>query len=149
MFTPYGRSVELDKLTQVSKGAFSPCKDFLCPVENRVKEWFPTLLMARIRAQTLDPFGYMKNAHQKGYRETHTKNMIINYYKCQDEKCHARLVVRKVRPDKDGNSYGLYGCITHQHPLLRNKRSEIFFKNKVEAQDFFDINIKRMYTNGL
>ena len=44
------------------------------------------------------------------------------YYRCQDEKCHATLVVRKVAPDPDGNEVGLYGCLTHQHSIPNVRR---------------------------
>ena len=122
-------------------GVYDQCKNYLCPEETVIRESFPTLLHARLRAKALDPYGFMfmKNFGRPG-------DSVTFISKCQHENCHAVLHIRKVRPDKDGNSYGLYGCITHQHPLLRNKRSEIFFKNKVEAQEFFDNNFKRMYT---
>ena len=50
----------------------------------------------------------------------HTKEEKVLYI-CQEENCHAKLQVREVAPDSDGNSIGIYGCLTHQHPLPRNK----------------------------
>ena len=39
---------------------FEKCKDFLCPPENQIREWFPNSIQARIRAVALDPYGLMK-----------------------------------------------------------------------------------------
>ena len=40
------------------------CKDFLCPPETKIQEWFPTELQARLRAKALDPFGLMLERNQ-------------------------------------------------------------------------------------
>ena len=41
---------------------------------------------------------------------------------------------------------GIYGCLTHQNSISRDKRSEIVFKNKVEAFDFFEKNLEKALT---
>ena len=43
---------------------FCHCKDFLCPPETKIQEWFPTELQARLRAKALDPFGLMLEKNQ-------------------------------------------------------------------------------------
>ena len=43
---------------------FEKCKDFLCPPETKIQEWFPTELKARLRAKALDPFGLMLERNQ-------------------------------------------------------------------------------------
>ena len=50
-------------------------------------------------------------------------------YRCKNERCHAKLIMRVVDPDPEGNTFGLYGCSSHQHPLTRNNKSEIIFRN--------------------
>ena len=121
--------------------AFRHCKDFLCPPEFQFKEWFPSMLKARIRIRAMDPFGLMSENWAKTQN-----NEISLIYKCKDENCHASIAIRKVIPDSAGNSYGFYGCFAHQHPLPRNKRSEIIFKNKEEAHEFYEKNLKTMYS---
>ena len=73
------------------------CRDFLCPSENFVKEWFSTLLQARMRAIALDPYGsliYDCSRKDKVYTASFT---------CQDENCHAKLTIHNVNPDPEGN----------------------------------------------
>ena len=38
--------------------------------------------------------------------------------------------------------------MTHQHSISREKRSEIVFKNKIEALDFFEKNLEKAFSNG-
>ena len=67
-------------------------------------------MKTRIRVKALDPYGLMmershfctKSEIEKGYR--------LTYFRCRDENCHATLVSKKVKPDPQGNSFGLYGC---------------------------------------
>ena len=118
---------------------FEHCKDFLCPPESQIQEWFPTELECRIRAQALDPYGFMHERNQG------RKDKLLISFKCQDENCHARLLMRKVDPDPDGNVYGLFGCNSHQHPLSRKNKSEIIFNTRLEAYEFFDKNLKTTY----
>merc|ERR1719433_914867 len=80
----------------------------------------------------LDPYGLMKDRGNQ-YDQI--------YYHCQHENCHATLVIRKVAPDPDGNNIGLYGCLTHQHPITNIRRSEIVFRTKAEAYEFRDKHI--------
>ena len=128
---------------QHSEAPYKQCQDFLCPIENRIKEWFPTSIKARLRAKALDPYGFMKAC----WNEIRYEKEAINiYYKCQNEKCHARMNLRKVLPDSEGNAFALYGCLTHQHSLERNNRSEIVFANETEALDFYTKNLQNMYT---
>ena len=115
---------------------FNSCKDFLCPTETKIQEWFPTELQARLRAHALDPYGLMI---------PHCEHHSVRF-QCLDENCHAKLIIRKVDPDPEGNTYGMYGCMSHQHPLTRRKNSEIVFKNKAEAIYFFNQNFKKKYT---
>ena len=146
METPIrGLDLNLERLSSQKEGIFVRCKDFLCPQENRFREWFPTFVKARIRAKALDPYGFMKEKKANLVTSEVTKDEILVYYKCQGERCHATLVLRKVRPDSFGNTFGLYGCLTHQHSIVRDRRSEIIFKNKVDAQEFYDKNLKHMY----
>jgi hypothetical protein len=48
---------------------------------------------------------------------------LCKAYVCQDKNCHARITVRNVDPDSEGNNWGIYGCLLHQHPLPRRNRS--------------------------
>ena len=123
---------------------FEKCKDFLCPPETNIQEWFPTELQARLRAKALDPFGLMLERNVGKGGESENGKLIT--YCCKDENCHAKLFMRKVFPDPQGNSYGVYGCISHQHPLTRQNRSEIVFKDKSEVDDFFEKNLRSTYT---
>ena len=118
------------------------CQDYLCPYETRIKEWFPTALQAKIRAKALDPFGNMKMNTQTRNNDNGTN---INFI-CQDEMCHAYLRLKKVKPDSEGNNWGLFGCFAHQHPITRNKKSEIVFENKEKAIEFYNEHLRRMYT---
>ena len=51
-----------------------------------------------------------------------------------------------MNPDPDGNDWGIYGCLLHQHPLPRKNKSEIIFENKKKLQEYFDRHLKSMYT---
>ena len=124
-----------------STAVFGQCKDFICPPESQIREWFPTLLQGRLRAAALDPYGILK------YKSKLEKNEAITY-SCQIDECHAKIILRKVAPDIEGNEYGLYGCFAHQHEMPRQNKSEIVFKNQKEAQEFFDQNFKKMYSKG-
>ena len=150
-------NTELDMKMQSSKGkflvtvsessgydnAYRHCRDFLCPTKSRIQEWFPTLIQARFRAKALDPFGLLRPKPQ-GNIESESK--VICFFECVDDKCHAFLKLRKVKPDSKGNSFGIYGCLTHQHSISRDKRSEIVFKNKDEAFSFFEKNLEKTFT---
>ena len=122
---------------------FGQCADFLCPPESQIREWFPTLLQGRLRAAALDPYGILKYKSKVELNDTRVDSRI---YTCQIDECHAKIILRKVAPDPEGNEYGLYGCFAHQHELPRQKRSEIIFTNQKEAQKFFDQHFKKMYT---
>ena len=66
METPIrGLDLNLERLSSQKEGIFVRCKDFLCPQENRFREWFPTFVKARIRAKALDPYGFMKEKKGK------------------------------------------------------------------------------------
>ena len=87
----------------------------------------------------LDPYGFLQ-----------TQNSSLNMrpwigYRCQNENCHAKLIMRVVDPDHEGNTFGLYGCTSHQHPLTRDNKSEIIFRNKAEAEDYFERNFRPKY----
>ena len=123
------------------------CKDFLCPTETRIREWFPTSWQGQIRAKALDPYGLMRLDHKGSYGNGEKWQRI--YYRCKDETCHAKLTLRKVQPDSEGNSYGLFGCFLHQHPLPRDRKSEIVFENKTKALEFFEKNLKKMYRRNM
>ena len=122
---------------------FEKCKDFLCPPETKIQEWFPTELKARLRCKALDPFGLMFEQHQSVGKE----DGKIIAHNCKNENCHAKIFMRKVFPDPEGNSYGVYGCISHQHSLIRQDKSEIVFKDKAEADDFVEKNLRSTYTS--
>ena len=124
----------------LEKLATNKCKDFLCPSEKFVKEWFPTVLQAKTRAVALDPYGLLKF-------DCSTKNGHYSAsYRCKNENCHAKLLICKVNPDPDGNDWGIYGCLLHQHRLPRKNKSEIIFENKEKLQEYFDRYLKSMYT---
>ena len=53
--------------------------------------------------------------------------------------------IQEVEPDSEGNSFALYGCFAHQHPLTRIQKSEIVFENYKDALDFFEKRHKGMY----
>jgi hypothetical protein len=117
---------------------FEKCKDFLCPPETKIQEWFKTELDARLRCKALDPYGFMVTENK--WRENGTL-----FYICSDENCHAKIFLKIIDPDAEGNSFGIYGCNSHQHPLPRSKKSKIVFRNKAEAQEFIDENLIKMY----
>ena len=122
---------------------FEKCKDFLCPPETKIQEWFPTELKARLRAKAVDPFGLMLEKNW-GVKSDGGKLIVYN---CKDENCHAKIFMRKVFPDPEGNCYGVYGCTSHQHSLTRQNKSEIVFKDKAEVDDFFEKNLRSTYTS--
>ena len=74
------------------------CKDFLCPPENFVKEWFSTLLQARMRAIALDPYGFLMYDCKRCKDNTYSAS-----FKCKNENCHAKLQIQYVNPDQKGN----------------------------------------------
>ena len=119
---------------------FSLCKDFLCPPETRIREWFPSLLDARIRCHALDPYGLMKEMTR--WHEEKGKGY---FYICSNENCHAKIGLKIVDPDPEGNTFGIFGCISHQHPLPRKNKSQIIFKNKTEAEEFINKHLIKMY----
>ena len=135
----------LDKVSEsrTYDNAYRHCRDFLCPAESRIQEWFPTLIQARFRAKALDPFGLLR---PKSQGNIGSETRVICFFECVDDKCHAFLKLRKVKPDSKGNSFGIYGCLTHQHLISRDKRSEVVFKNKFEAFDFFEKNLEKTFT---
>ena len=148
---------------------FGPCKDFLCSPESKIKEWFPTLFQARMRAKALDPYGLMKNSSNTvKILDAHEGKSKGMGFSCIIPTCHAKLILRKVQPDSEGNDFGLYGCYEHQHELLdlpalevksnskvKNSKTifqgrgeikiEIVFENWKAANDYFDQNFKVMY----
>ena len=136
MLSLTGRKLESDSV-------YGRCKDFLCPPESQMREWFPTLLAGRMRAAALDPYGIILARTKDRYGGD--KNAIS--YICQVEECHAKIILRKVQSDPDGNEFGLYGCFAHQHEMPMNKPSEIIFKNHQEAQEYYDKNLQIMFKN--
>ena len=135
----------LDKVSEsrTYDNAYWHCKDFLCPSESRIQEWFPTLIQARFRAKALDPFGLLRPKPQGNIG---SESRVICFLEFVDDRCHAFLKLRKVKPDLKGNSVGIYGCLTHQHSISREKRSEIVFKNKVKTLNFFNKNLEKTFT---
>ena len=117
---------------------FEKCKDFLCPPETKIQEWFKTELDARLRCKALDPYGFMVTKNK--WRQNG-----IFYFICSNENCHAKIVLKRIDPDDEGNCFGVYGCNSHQHPLPRFKKSEIVFRNKAEAQEFINDKLNKMY----
>ena len=137
MTSRYQKSVKIQELE--TDQFFAQCKNFLCPVENYIREWFPTEIHARLRAKALDPWGLLKVKNRS------TATELDMEFVCQDENCHARLRLRKVNPDPDGNTYGLYGCFSHQHSLFIQNKSELVFQNRTEANDFYEKHLKLNY----
>ena len=105
---------------------------------NVIHEYFETLYAGRIRARALNPYAMIREAHSPskwGARYT---------YRCQVKNCPFGLMLRSVYP-KNGLSFGLSGCIVHNHPLQLRVRQEIVFDNLQEAQDFFNKNLEPIY----
>ena len=129
IISSYGKDLEV----RSGRSVYENCKNYLCPKETRIRECHPTLLHARLRAKALDPFGFMvlenlgKNA----------KDKIQYVSKCQHENCHAILYIRQVLLDSECNSFAIFGCCAHQHPLVRHRKSEIVFENKLSAVEFY------------
>ena len=140
MSTPKGKSLERENL-------FGMCKNFLCPPESRIREWFPNQLAIRLRAKALDPYGLMQaKVHMSmSNKKDDDDNGFLITIKCKNENCHAKIILRKVKSDPEGNTYGLFGCNAHQHELPMKNRSEIVFENKACAQKFYEQNFKMMY----
>ena len=105
----------------------------------RIREWFPTALKARIRANALDPYGLFELRTRMG--EERGKRMT---FECSKHKCTARLYLKEVHPDEHGNSWGLHGCIAHQHPPPRDKL-DIIFETLGDAQNFFYEHLNGIY----
>ena len=164
--------IEMRSLTGRKLGGndlFGPCKDFLCSPESKIKEWFSTLFQARMRAKALDPYGLMKNSSNTvKILDAHEGKSKGMGFSCIIPTCHAKLILRKVQPDSEGNDFGLYGCYEHQHELLdlpalevksnskvKNSKTifqgrgeikiEIVFENWKAANDYFDQNFRVMY----
>ena len=79
---------------------YGPCKDFLCPIETRLREWFPTQFAGKLRAKALDPYGLMKS-NNHGSKD-HPPDFFAITYKCQDVRCHAKYILRNVLPNAEG-----------------------------------------------
>ena len=138
MKSPCGRELETNVV-------YGPCKDFLCPTETKLREWFPSQLAGKLRAKALDPYGLMKsNIHGKKDGE-----LFAITYKCQDVRCHAKFILRNVLPDVEGNTFGIFGCNSHQHDLPMENKSEIVFKDKHEAEQFIKANFYKLYGKGI
>ena len=108
------------------------CQDFLCPPESKIREMFPNALTGKLRARALDPYGTMVS------QNNNKKHEIDITWKCQNENCHAKLCLRTVKPDNEGNTYGLFGCFAHQHEMPRKQKAEIVFQSKIDCQEFYD-----------
>ena len=133
MIAPSGKSVE-------TEGVIGKCKDFLCPPEHFIREIFPTIFEAKLRAKALDPYGTMANGKLYGKTE--------GYWTCAHENCHAKLMMRLVKPDSEGNTIGLFGCFSHQHEMPQQTRAKIVFRNRQECQEFYDKNFYVLYGKG-
>ena len=77
-----------------SHNAYRQCRDFLCPIESRIQEWFPTLIQARFRAKALDPFGLLRPKNNQ--RNLKSEVVIICFLECVDDRCHVFIKIRKV-----------------------------------------------------
>ena len=132
MVSPNGKRLECGVV-------YNRCKDFLCPPESKISEWFQTATEARLRVKALDPYGNMKRISHQG---TCQDNNLAIVYNCTVDSCHASVIVRYIQPDPEGNVYGLYGCFQHQHKLqfTKEKPCEIVFKNKKDAKECFEKN---------
>ena len=76
MLTPEGKNVEREK-------DFLPCRDFICPEESRIREWFPDAQSGRLRAKALDPYGLMKGKLIKGDKGESEGRSFTLVYKCK------------------------------------------------------------------
>ena len=137
MISPIGINLEI-------QGSFGKCKDFLCPPEHFVREMFKNSVLGKLRAKALDPYGTMV---ARSYGKTNGAGIEATW-KCKNENCHAKLILRLVKSDNEGNSYGLFGCFSHQHEMPREDRAQIVFKNRMECQEFYDKNLKMLYGKG-
>ena len=137
MLSPKGNNLE-------TIGVMGKCKDFLCPPEHFIREMFQNSFAGRLRAKALDPYGTMV-AQIYGKRKD---NGTEASWTCKNVNCHAKLILRTVKPDNEGNLYGLLGCFSHQHEMPREDRAEIVFKNRMECQEFYDKNLRMLYGKG-
>ena len=135
MISLAGRSLE----TGIVHGK---CQDFLCPPESKIREMFPNALTGKLRARALDPYGTMVS------QNNNKKHEIDITWKCQNENCHAKLCLRTVKPDNEGNTYGLFGCFAHQHEMPRKQKAEIVFQSKIDCQEFYDKHFRMLYGKG-
>ena len=138
MLSPIGSNLE-------TQGLIGKCKDFLCPPEHFVREMFQTSVAGKLRAKALDPYGTMvAQIYGKGTKGRGTEAT----WKCKSENCHAKIILRTVKPDNEGNLYGLFGCFSHQHEMPRQNKAQIIFKNRMECQEFYDKNLQMLYGKG-
>ena len=137
MLSPKGNNLE-------TIGVMGKCKDFLCPPEHFIREMFQNSFAGRLRAKALDPYGTMV-AQIYGKRKD---NGTEASWTCKNVNCHAKLILRTVKPDNEGNLYGLLGCFSHQHEMPREDRAQIVFKNRMECQEFYDKNLRMLYGKG-
>ena len=137
MISPIGSNLE-------NQGSFRKCKDFLCPPEHFVREMFKYSVSGKLRAKALDPYGTMV---AQIYGKTKSAGTEATWT-CKNDNCHAKLILRSVKPDNEGNSYGLFGCFSHQHEMPRQNKAQIVFKNRLECQEFYDKNLKMLYGKG-
>ena len=137
MLSPKGNNLE-------TIGVMGKCKDFLCPPEHFIREMFQNSFAGRLRAKALDPYGTMV-AQIYGKRKD---NGTEASWTCKNVNCHAKLILRTVKPDNEGNLYGLFGCFSHQHEMPREDRAQIVFKNRMECQEFYDKNLRMLYGKG-
>ena len=137
MLSPIGSNLE-------TQGLIGKCKDFLCPPEHFIRETFQTSVAGKLRAKALDPYGTMV---AQIYGKTKGSGNIATW-KCRSENCHAKIMLRTVKSDNEGNLYGLFGCFSHQHEMPRQNKSRIVFKNRMECQEFYDKNLLMLYGKG-
>ena len=65
MTNPKGNGKGKGRIAVFNLSIFKPCQNYLCPFENRIQEWFPTMESAKFRAMVLDPYGIMKKIHMR------------------------------------------------------------------------------------
>ena len=100
-----------------------------------LEEWFEKTIDGRLRAKTLDAFGYLKEENCS--RKENNQLQDIYTYKCIVDDCGAHLTLREVSPNLN-KKLGLHGCLAHSHELkIEDNHLEIIFKDYKSAENFY------------
>ena len=116
------------------------CSDPEHDTDCKIKEWFDCISNGRMRAKALNSFGYFIESPKS------CQGVTWYYYSCFEEECSAKVTLREVVPDNNGNKFGLYGCIFHNHDLVLTNKIELIFNDYETALNFFNQSLEWIYT---